>query len=49
MILLDEKFKNKEAVTIPNLQFAVVDVYSVTMFQHFLDAPGFASSVREGV
>lgn len=32
MILLDHKLKNKEAVTIPNLHFTVVDVYSVTMF-----------------
>jgi hypothetical protein len=47
MILLDQKLKNKEAVTIPNLNFTLADVYSITMFQHFLDSSSFASTVRE--
>jgi 5-methylcytosine-specific restriction endonuclease McrBC regulatory subunit McrC len=47
MIVLDKKFKDKEAAPITNLQFALADVYSVTMFQHFINESGFACSVYD--
>jgi hypothetical protein len=47
MIMLDKKFRDKEAVNVVNLHFSLADIYSVTVFQHFLDQEGFASAVRK--